>query len=93
MRVFSDFVDEVEQGRAKLKIAHELTPSDRKALERRTTRATLFGMSASALIAGSLTAGLPLGGVLGLPWPTVVLWSGAIGFWGWSLMLTVRADP
>ena len=93
MRVFSDFVDEVEQGRAKLKIAHELTPADRKALERRTTRATLFGMSASALIADSLTASLPLSGVLGLPWPTVVLWSGAIGFWGWSLMLTVRADP
>jgi len=92
-RVLSDWIDEVEQGRAKLRIAHEWTPSDRQALERRTTRGTLFGMSAAALVAGSLTADLSLGGILGLPWPTVVLWSAAAGFWAWSLMLTVRADP
>ena len=93
LRVLSDWIDEVEQGRAKVRIAHEWTPADRRALERRTTRGTLFGMSAAALVGGSLTADLPLGGLLGLPWPTVVLWLAAGCFWAWSLLLTMRADP
>ncbi len=88
--VFSDWIDEVGQGRARVRLVQETAPEDRRRAERRVTRWSLAGICTSCLLAGAWTADLPLQGVVGLPWPTTVLWLGALFFGSASLIMARR---